>query len=503
MLKRNLIANYLGQGWVAVMGLVFIPLYIKYLGIEAFGLIGLFTLLTTWMNMLDMGMTPTLGREMGRFTGGKKSAHSIHDLLRTIEYIIFGIALLIAASLGLASDWLATEWIKTKAISSETISEAFVIMGFVVAIRFTEGIYRSAIVGLQRQVLFNVISSLLATVRGIGSVLILAWIAPTVQAFFIFQAIMSLLTLVIFANITYHIIPKIDKKAKFSIVEFKQIWKFASGMILITFFALTASQIDKVLISKILSLTEFAYYSLAATIAGSLFLLIAPITQAFYPKFCELYAGNRMIELTDAYHKGAQLVTSIAGSAALIIIFYNKNLCELWGMDIEVAKKIEPIIVLLVLGNLINGLSHTPYQMQLAHGWTNLTLRLSIGSTVVILPTLLLVVPKYGIEGAGWTWIGLTTANLIISGQFMYKNILKYEKLRWYLNDVLLPLSASAVTIIMFNYLFPMNGDNLNQIVQIFISGIAAILASFLSASHIRPYYILLIKKIKNKVKFS
>jgi hypothetical protein len=26
MLKRNLIANYLGQGWTALMGLAFIPL---------------------------------------------------------------------------------------------------------------------------------------------------------------------------------------------------------------------------------------------------------------------------------------------------------------------------------------------------------------------------------------------------------------------------------------------------------------------------------------------
>jgi O-antigen/teichoic acid export membrane protein len=42
MLKRNLIANYLGQGWTALVGLAFIPLYIKYLGIEAYGLIGLF-----------------------------------------------------------------------------------------------------------------------------------------------------------------------------------------------------------------------------------------------------------------------------------------------------------------------------------------------------------------------------------------------------------------------------------------------------------------------------
>ena len=85
MLKRNLIANFLGQGWTALMGLAFIPLYIKYLGMEAYGLIGLFALLQAWLSLLDMGMTPTLSREMARFTGGSHSAQSIRDLLRSIE----------------------------------------------------------------------------------------------------------------------------------------------------------------------------------------------------------------------------------------------------------------------------------------------------------------------------------------------------------------------------------------------------------------------------------
>ena len=38
-LKKNILANCLGQGWSAVMGLAFIPLYIRYLGMEAYGLI--------------------------------------------------------------------------------------------------------------------------------------------------------------------------------------------------------------------------------------------------------------------------------------------------------------------------------------------------------------------------------------------------------------------------------------------------------------------------------
>ena len=70
MIKKNIIANYLGHGWRVLMGLAFIPLYIKYLGIETYGLIGIFAILQAWLGLLDMGMRPALGREMARFTGG-------------------------------------------------------------------------------------------------------------------------------------------------------------------------------------------------------------------------------------------------------------------------------------------------------------------------------------------------------------------------------------------------------------------------------------------------
>jgi O-antigen/teichoic acid export membrane protein len=55
-LRMNVVANYIGQATRALIGLAFIPLYIKYLGIEAYGLIGMFAVLQTWLALLDAGM---------------------------------------------------------------------------------------------------------------------------------------------------------------------------------------------------------------------------------------------------------------------------------------------------------------------------------------------------------------------------------------------------------------------------------------------------------------
>ncbi len=206
-LKKNVVANYFGQVIQAVMGLAFVPLYIKYLGIESYGLIGIFALLQTWLSLLDMGMKPALGREMARFTGGAHTPQSIRNLLRSIE--IIGICIAGAVGLGIwaGSGWLATHWVTAKHLPAVIVAHAFATMGFISALRFLEDIYVSSIVGLQRQVLQNTITTVFAVVRGLGAVAVLIWVSPTIDAFFLWQGLASLLSVSTFALVVRRTLP--------------------------------------------------------------------------------------------------------------------------------------------------------------------------------------------------------------------------------------------------------------------------------------------------------
>ena len=113
------------------MGLAFVPIYIKFLGVEAYGLIGIFAMLQAWLTLLDMGMTPVLNREMARFGGGAHSAQSIRDLLRSIETVGVLIAVAIAVTIWVGSGWLASEWLKADKLPLEAVIKAFEIMGAV------------------------------------------------------------------------------------------------------------------------------------------------------------------------------------------------------------------------------------------------------------------------------------------------------------------------------------------------------------------------------------
>lgn len=500
MIKRNLLANYIGQCWTGLMSLAFVPIYIKYLGIESYGLIGLFAMLTAWLNLLDMGMTPTLSREMARFTSGMHTAQSIRDLLRTIEVITFVIALAIAAAFSLGSSWFATYWLGANDLPTHVVIQAFAIMGSVAALRFSETIYHSSIVGLQRQVIFNVLSSSLATLRGLGAVAMLAWVSPSIQAFFFWQGFVSILGLCIFAFVTYSCLPSIQGRARFSLQALGGIFRFARGMLGITFLVVLLTQVDKILLSKLLSLRDYGYYTLASVVAGALSMLISPITQAVYPRLCEMQAAGDRKMLAQTYHKAAQLVSVVVGSAAIILILFGKGFLELWTNNPILAARTAPLLSLLILGNFLNGLMWVPYQTQLAYGWTSLAINVNIFAVAIIIPAILLVTPHFGAIGAAWVWIILNLGYLLIASQFMYRRILRAEKWRWYINDLLVPIGAASFGAILLWLCWPVINTPESLFLQLALATLFTLVPATLAAGEVRPQFCQLLHYLRTRI---
>ncbi|MDQ3228542.1 MAG: oligosaccharide flippase family protein [Pseudomonadota bacterium] len=495
-LKRNLIANYLGQGWVALMGLAFIPVYIRFLGVESYGLIGFFSVMQTWLALLDMGMTPTLNREMARFKAGAHSAQSIRDLLRSLEILCFSIAALIAVSVLSASGYLASHWLQAKQLSVQTVADALSVMALVVALRFVEGVYRGSLFGLQRQVWYNAASAVLATIRHGGAVAILALVSPTISAFFLWQAAISIVSILVFGVTVHRSLPAAPTPARFSRAALTGVWKYAGGMLGITLLSVLLTQVDKILLSRMLELSAFGYYILAATVAGALYMVISPITQSVFPRMVELATRHEEAVLISTYHQGAQLVTVLTAPAVMLLCFFAGGAIYAWSGDGSLAMHTAPILMPLALGTFLNGLMWMPHQCQLAHGWTSLALKTNLVAVLLLVPAIIWVVPQNGAVGAAWIWVALNVGYILIAQQFMHAKLLRHEKWAWYGKDVLLPLlGAALVMLLAWRFQPDAFEDRWHWIAFLSCTGLIAMLGSLALANLLRPRALSLIDR--------
>lgn len=437
------------------MAVAFVPLYIQDLGIEAYGLIGFFTMLQIWLSILDAGLSPTLGREMARFRGGQHSISSIHDLLHSMQWAFFGISALIVIIICSLSPWLSTSWLNFESLDASSVQGALNISAIVIATRLFAGLYRSAILGLQNQVGLNLINIVFATLKGLGVILALKYISPTVKVFFIYQAIISVVEAISLRQYLLHLIPKPQVRYKLSLEPLREVKHFAGGMFAVTLLATFLTQADKLILSKLLPLSDFGKYALASLVASSVTIVFQPLSNAIRPKLTEQVASDDVNEIAELYHSISQLYTILVVPIGMVMCIFSSHILLLWTRNLEITQDTSIYLSLLSVGYLLNGLMNAPYALQLAYGQTKYAAISNLWGVILLVPSLIIFIKIFGTIAAPIIWILLNFGYFVITVPVMHKKLLKNEMYKWYWNDTILPSIPMIVTLYCFYLITP------------------------------------------------
>jgi O-antigen/teichoic acid export membrane protein len=437
--RHNIIANFAGRACSALMSLAFLPLYIRFLGIESYGLIGVFISVTALVSVFDMGLSTTLNRKLASLSEIPGSEQGARDLVRTFELIYWGTGILLGAAIALLAPLIAGDWLSAQTMTTRAVDQAILIMGLVVALQWPNALYSGGLMGLQRQVLLNVIRAVAATLQAGGAVLVLWLVSPTILAYFLWQVVIVALHTAVVAAWLWKSLPGVGVPV-FRSTLLASNWRFAGGVAGITLFTTALTQIDKVLLSKLLTLEAFGYYALAGAIAGALNYISSAIFSALFPRLTQAVSGGNATEIMSLYHRGSQLMAALVSPVWIYMVLFSEEILTLWFGDIPTVAAIHLLVSLLATGTALNALVTLPYALQLAHGWTALSFYKNAISLAIFVPLLLWLIPRYGTVGAALAWIGLNAGYFLLEVPLMHRRLLKNSMSSWYLMDVGLPV---------------------------------------------------------------
>lgn len=448
------------------------------------------------LSVFDLGITPTLSREMARYKAGSLKEQSINSLLSTLEICTFAIASLIFVSFGSMSDLIASKWISAELLSQSTVSDALVLMGLAISVRFIEAIYKGSLIGLEEQVWFNVVNAGIATLRFGGVVIVLTIYSNSIETFFYWQALVSLIALLIFRHKTLLCLtPEIGYK-KFDVNVINKVWKFASGMLSISFLSLLLTQTDKIILSNLLPLKDFSYYTLAVTIAGSLYMLITPITQAFYPRMVYLVAVGDNRALNGVFHQATQLVNVLILPIVLTISLFSDVIIYAWTGNEELTNNAAPILSIYIIGSYFNGLVNIPYHLQLAYGWASLAVKMNLVTVIFLVPLIIWLTPIFGSMGASYAWVFINMIYFVIGSLLMFRRLLPEARTRWFLVDIGFPsFLMTGIAVLIFLAVDIDRSQRLLSLLSIFEVIIGLVATGVISSIEVRN----LLGKLKRK----
>lgn len=487
-LKSNIISNYVGRSWSAILALILVPIYIRYVGIEAYGLIGFFTSLLAVVGILDLGLGNTINRELAISSASSKNKYTQRDLVRTFEIIYWIIAVVAGIIIMFGASFISNNWLNSENIDSETLIFSIQMMAIAVTFRFPMSLYQGGLMGLQKQVLTNKILVFVGTLRGLGAIFVLEFISSTIGTFFIWQAIISLFSSLIFALTLWYNLPESNRRSKFNKDILVSVWRYTAAISANAIVGLLISQIDKILLSKLLSLEKFGYYIIATTVASVIWLIIVPIGQAIFPKFAELYKSNKN-ELIPLFHKSCQILALILIPVCSILVFFSKEIILIWMGDPLIAQNTYIIVSLLVLGTFLNGLSSITSYAGSAFGWPEGMLYINVAQSIIITPLLIFLVFRLDSLGAAIAWVIINSTYIFIYVPMFFKKFLITEKRKWFLNDTLYPLVIGFSTCALIKFLTP-NIDNIFLLTGwIILTGLITLITTGISLTIIRTFF--------------
>ena len=454
-LKRNILFNFVGQIYIVLISIVTMPLYLKYMGAEAYGLIGFFSILQLIFNLLDMGLTSTVARETARYHGGAMCVVDYRKLVRSLQIIFLVIALLGGCVLFLSVDSIASTWLKVQILPLDEVRFSLQIMAFSIALRWMIGLYRGIITGAERLVWLGNYTVITSTLRFVGVLPVLMIIGATPTVFFTYQLFVALIEFVGIATKTYWLLPSLPKNQQlgWSFAPIKPVLKLSLTMALTSTVSVFVTQTDKLLLSNLLTLADYGYFTLAVLMAGGVMIISSPISAAAMPRMAKLEAQGEHVELITLYRNITQLVAVIAISASLILAFFSEQVLWAWTGDIFVARKIAPVLMLYSLGNGMLTLSMLSYILQFAKGDLKLHLAGNVILVLLLIPALIWGTGKYGAVGAGWAWMIVNALYFLIWVPKIHRKFERGLHKKWLLQDVGVIVLVLLVCVILMDRL--------------------------------------------------
>ncbi|PUE31191.1 hypothetical protein B9Z35_09210 [Limnohabitans sp. Jir61] len=418
-IKRNIIANYIGTGVAVLAPILALPWYLSELGSKQFGLIGFIAMLQAVLGMLDAGMGQALVREISlRFNATDQGRDRAASLLFGFERIYWGIAFFVGVGGAVFADTFASHWLNLEGLPVATGRNAIYGAAAIFAAQFPGSIYRSLLVGAQAQVALNAVISGGTLIRHFGGVIVV-FLWPTFSAYIIWHACAALLETLIRCNLAWRVLGVKRGQVIWDKQEFQEVWRVIASMSGVALLGALTVQMDKIILSRMVSIEQFGYYTVAATVAAGLLQLIGPLVQAVMPRAILLRAAP--IALRALYVKLSIFILVMTSLVIVIFLLVGKWLLTIWLRNPQAAEVIYPLLTVLLVGTCCNYLYNVGYLNWIVKKRIH---RMLLVNTLALVLSVLLIPPLVawqGPIGATFGWLSINFIGLLISLEWLKK----------------------------------------------------------------------------------
>jgi O-antigen/teichoic acid export membrane protein len=427
LLARNTIYSLLGQGIPLVIAIFSMPLLIRGLGTDRFGILTIAWMVISYFSLFDLG----LGRALTQLVAEQlsvKEDKDVAELIWTASLLMIFLGGLGSICVAAISPWLVYSALKVpEDIQGETLN-AFYLLATSIPIVTSSAGFVGVLSALQRFDLINLVKTPLSALMFLGPLLVLPFSKSLVATIGIL-IILRVFSWLMYLWMCMHSFSALRiKNVRIQQSQMSSLLKFGSWMTVSNIVGPLMVYLDRFLIGGMISVAAVAYYTTPYEVVTKLWLISGAIVGVLFPAFSSSFANNYSRTIT-LFKQGIRYIFLSLFPITCFIIFFAHESLEVW-IGKEFSNNGTYVLQWLAIGIFVNSLSQVPFGLIQGVGRPDITAKLHIIELPIYLVFVWWAIHVYGISGAAFAWfvrVSLDTILLFSASQYILKEVKNFN----------------------------------------------------------------------------
>lgn len=381
------------------------PYYEDKLGASQFGILFLVLAIIGYFSIFDLGFSSATLKYLSECIG-KRDNEQMKKIISGSFTIYLALGILGSLVIFLSVDFIVDKLFKIEKEYIEVSKFAFYVASFAFTFRMLSTVFDALIRAFQRYDLTTKIGIVFSTANLMGGVLLL-YLGFGLRAIIIWYFLLICLQFPIFIVISRRLFPEFRIHLGIEKDILKILFNFSWPAFISAVSGMLLFQLDKALIGAMLSMAAVTFYTIPAELSIRIHSFMASFSQVIFPLSSELNAKGDTSRLKYLYFKSSKIIIVIATSVIVPLLVFSDKIISFW-MGIDFANKTGFVFPVLLISYYVVIFTIVPYFFLNGFGKPKVNAIYSFLSFILNISACLVLIPKYGINGAAIaTFIGM------------------------------------------------------------------------------------------------
>lgn len=324
----------------------------RELGSQSFGLVGLFTVVQAWLMLVEMGIGPTLSREVAIAQGDRLATANTVNLLLSFDTIFCLITAFISLTAGSYLTFYGANWIQSD-LDGNTVSACVFLMLLISSAKWFSTLYKSILVGFNDLFMLNVLLVGVNFFRFVAIIPLIYFFEIDILDFFIYQFYCALLEVLAFklrSSILLHMPIRVSNLLFLEIKQIRRVKNLTLSIASTSILWALLTQTDKLMLSGFLDAKDYGFFTFSFMLCSAVIAVTMPYVAAIQPQILKDFGRNDHQAALRFFRVGLLTTACIGIFVAAHVTHHSLDIIEFWSGDINAALWSVPIVEYYSIG---------------------------------------------------------------------------------------------------------------------------------------------------------